>query len=236
MKKLLVILFSLLISFDSYGGWFDKTVCIENDFDLFVHTSSYNRSLTESVAVHNFRRIWGDLSTIWGTNFFGNPTPFTGKNLCKYGDQIMSKGKIIDGKFEGKWNFWDVNGQIVKEGNFKHGTGKFTEWCENGKIKSEVYYENGLLIRGTEYSYYERRKNGHKNFSGKCDFPNRVENYKSRWHTTDGIQLHWYSNGQKRYEKNYKDGKLDGKYTFWKENGQIKSVKYYKDDECISGC
>ena len=29
MKKLLIFLFSLMISFNSYGGWFDKTICVE---------------------------------------------------------------------------------------------------------------------------------------------------------------------------------------------------------------
>ena len=29
MKKLLLFLFSLLISFNSYGGLFDKTICLE---------------------------------------------------------------------------------------------------------------------------------------------------------------------------------------------------------------
>ncbi len=37
------------------------------------------------------------------------------------------------------------------------------------------------------------------------------------------------------FEKNYKDGKEDGKSIEWYLNGQIKSEKNYKDGECISG-
>jgi len=31
MKKLLILLFSILLSFNSYGGLFDKTVCVETE-------------------------------------------------------------------------------------------------------------------------------------------------------------------------------------------------------------
>ena len=56
MKKLLILLFSILISFNSYGGFFDKTVCVDTD-----------------------AQIRNDLY------YLPNETkPFTGKNLCKY--------------------------------------------------------------------------------------------------------------------------------------------------------
>ncbi len=36
-----------------------------------------------------------------------------------------------------------------------------------------------------------------------------------------GKNLCKYENGQKQTEGNYKDGKLDGKWTYWNENGHI---------------
>ena len=45
----------------------------------------------------------------------------------------------------------------------------------------------------------------------------------------------YYENGQIKIERNYKDDKLDGKWTYWHENGQIKSEKNYKVGMCISG-
>jgi antitoxin component YwqK of YwqJK toxin-antitoxin module len=39
----------------------------------------------------------------------------------------------------------------------------------------------------------------------------------------------YYRNGQIEREKNYKDGKLDGKYTLYYYNGEIKSEKNFKD-------
>ena len=52
---------------------------------------------------------------------------------------------------------------------------------------------------------------------------------------TDNQIICKYENGQKSEERNYKDGKQDGKWTEWDENGQIKSEATYKDGECVSG-
>ena len=38
-----------------------------------------------------------------------------------------------------------------------------------------------------------------------------------------------YQNGEKRFEGNYKDGKVDGLYRFWYENGQKSYEENYKD-------
>ena len=39
----------------------------------------------------------------------------------------------------------------------------------------------------------------------------------------------YYRNGQIEKEKNYKDGELDGKWTYYRENGQIEIEENYKD-------
>jgi len=73
MKKLLLLLLSLLISFNSYG-LFEKTICIETDVQ--------DRS---------------------GIIYLPNKTkPFTGNNLCQYENgQNKSEGKVKDGKLDG---------------------------------------------------------------------------------------------------------------------------------------
>ena len=88
MKKLVVILFSFLISFNSHGGLFDKTICVETDSQL-----------------RN------------GVIYLPNKTkPFSGKNLCKYENgQNKSKGKVEDGKKNKLWTEWKENGQIIFE-------------------------------------------------------------------------------------------------------------------------
>ena len=43
----------------------------------------------------------------------------------------------------------------------------------------------------------------------------------------------WFESGQIKSERNYKDSKRDGKSTSWNKNSQIKSEKIYKDDELV---
>ena len=143
MKKTLNIfvlfLFLILISFDSYGGWFDNTVCVETDAQI--------RS---------------------GIIYLLNETkPFTGKNSCEWNEdgQVNSKGEVKDGKKEGKWTFWNENGQKKAEGNFKDGKqdGKWTYWFENGQIWWEGNYKdgkrNGKQTRWFENGQIEAQEN-----------------------------------------------------------------------------
>ena len=122
MKKILIIfvlfLFPILISFNSYGDLFDKTVCVETDAQI-RNGIFYLSNEAES---------------------------FTGKNLCEYEDnQIQSKGEVKDGKKDGKWTYWHENGQIRLEGNYRDSRldGKWTYWYENGQIRLETKYKEG---------------------------------------------------------------------------------------------
>jgi len=45
----------------------------------------------------------------------------------------------------------------------------------------------------------------------------------------EGKKIKYYENGQKRYETNYKDGKIDGQTIMWYENGQKYYEHNYKD-------
>ena len=153
MKKLLVLLFSLLISFNSYGlfGLFEKTVCVDTD------------------AQERDRVI-----------YLPNETkPFTGKNQCKYENgQIESEGNVKDGKEDGKWTRWYENGQIMIVSNIIDGRvdGKVTWWYENGQKTGEQYYKDGKHD-GNHFLWYENGQiNAKANWKdGKCisgDCPN----------------------------------------------------------------
>lgn len=52
-------------------------------------------------------------------------------------------------------------------------------------------------------------------------------NYKNG--RREGKFYRWYKNGQKSYEENYKNGELDGKQSYWYDNGQKDSVDNYKN-------
>ena len=44
-----------------------------------------------------------------------------------------------------------------------------------------------------------------------------------------GKWIEWYENGQKRFEDNYKNGKLHGHSICWYEDGKIDYEDNYKD-------
>ena len=125
MKTLLtlfVLFFSSSISFNSYGGLFDKTVCVETD--------AQDRN---------------------GIIYLPNETkPFTGKNLCEYENgQVETKGEIKDGKYDGKWTSWYENGQIESEAKYKDGKidGKLIYWDESGQVGRTVCIETDAQDR-----------------------------------------------------------------------------------------
>ena len=153
----------LLISVNSYSGWFDKTICVETD----------------------------SLET-GGIIYLPNETtPFTGKNFCKHANgEKKSKGKVEDGKRYELWNEWYENGEIKFETSFNDGQiekrknyenenivgqtlffyhtnnqlkvqvewkldsvdskfkkhGKETRWYENGQKKSEAIFKDNELV------------------------------------------------------------------------------------------
>ena len=142
LKKLLLLLFLTLISFNSYG-WFGKTVCVATD-----------------------TQIRNDLYYLPSTT-----KPFSGKDLCKNENgQIITEGKVKKGKFVsrtkylyyengqkwyegtykddkdvGEWTYWHKNGQKYREGTYKDdmADGKYTEWYENGQKYREGNYKDG---------------------------------------------------------------------------------------------
>ena len=256
MKNLLILLFSLLISFNSYGGLFDKTVCVETDSQLRD-----------------------------GVIYLPNKTkPFSGKNLCKYENgQNKSKGKIKDGKKNELWTEWEENGQIklertynfeqiVRERNYQNSVemnDTSFSFNEKGLLEIKGNYKDGNLVGETKFLYNENDKiEEESNFIfGNLNITTYHYYYKngqkqSVSNVKDGKGIgkntQWYENGQKEVEGNFKDGVPDGTWTAWDENGQIQGEesfkngkldgkvtrltkngiyleKYYKDGECISG-
>ena len=96
MKKLLLLLFSILISSPTrfVDSLFEKTICVETD-----------------------------AQKRYGVIYLPNKTkPFTGENLCKYENgQKSVEGKIKDGERNGKWTWWYESGEIEIEATFKDG-------------------------------------------------------------------------------------------------------------------
>ena len=228
MKKLLILLFTLLISLNSYGV---------PEFDFSSDTFC----------------VWSPKVQVRDGLFYlpNQQKPYSGENLCVYlsNGQYYSQGEIIKGLRDGKWTEWHENGQKEWEENFKDGDlvkrtqflyydnnqikseinfkddkkgGKSTIWYKNGQIESERYYKDNQL--NGKSTYWD--KNGQKFIDA---------NYKDD--NPDGKWTFWKNNGQKDEERNYKEGDLVDKtiFKYGYFTGHLKSVKKYKDGKCISG-
>ena len=95
MKKLLILLFSTLISFNSYG----EVVGLDFSLDTFCEESP-------KVQVRNNRYYLPNTEK-----------PYSGKTLCVFSSngQYYSRGNIKNGLWDGKMTHWFENGQLHNE-------------------------------------------------------------------------------------------------------------------------
>ena len=142
MKKLIIILSSILISINSYSGVFNATVCFETDGqnivflpnDINPYTGKYLCKYDNGQKEKEGRYKDGKLDGKW-TVWYNN-------------GQTWYEGNYKDGKLDGKWTWWNKSGQKVRQKNYKNGKldGKLIEWFQfNGEIKREESYKNGKL-------------------------------------------------------------------------------------------
>ena len=90
-----------------------------------------------------------------------------------------------------------------------------------------VEMDNGLWtekfsdepISGKVYGYFGKESNPKKVYIGNMVNGKKEGRWKSYYHST----------GKKKYDENYKDGKLGELRTEWYENGNIKSITSHKE-------
>jgi len=231
MKKLLILLFSLLISSNSYGGLFDKTVCVE--------TETVERG---------------------GLIYLPNKTkPFSGKNLCEYeSGQYKSQGKIKKGVKDGKWTYWFKNGAIKPESEYKDGVKIVPPICNGSYLPNNTDLEesgdfyslknDNIPFSGTticrvisdddNYGWFDMKLTWELGLPAirneKAYYPNGNQMWD--WNQTFfesmpvGKQTEWYENGQIKQEQNYnEDGMEDGKFIYWNEDGKKEKEVNWKD-------
>jgi len=180
MKKLLVLLFSILISFNSYGlfGLFEETICPETD-----------------------AQIRNDLYYLPNTT-----KPFTGNILCEFikrsnYEVISATGKVKKGKlFSQTITWYDKDRKIYRvldttkfsKTNNLPLSGKESTFYENGQIKTEENFKDGKLY-GLQTEWYE---NGQK----------AAEGY-AKDDALEGKATYWNESGQIDKEAIFKNGK-----------------------------
>jgi len=250
MKKLLILLFSILISFNSYG----ETGCSAKKLN-----DSGNINFIESTIYFQER-----------DKLFYLPNqskPYSGEDICTYKNasgQNYLKGQIKKGKKDGneiiytrnglvsgktKWKngeyaqmtayFYNDDGIKVEEKNLKEPSvyhGKQITWFDSGQINTETNFKDGKLD-GKLTSWHEngqkalqyKIKDG-KPYGKSTEWYESGEIYKKIIYKDDVQQwTEWYKNGQMRTESNWVDENLNGKWTEWHENGKIQHIYYLKN-------
>jgi len=83
--------------------------------------------------------------------------PYTGKCYQYYkSGQKGLKGQFVNGKRDGRWDYWYSDGQQKLSIEYRNGikTGAWLFWYPNGQLKSKTYYVNGKL-EGMNFWWYE---------------------------------------------------------------------------------
>ena len=132
-----------------------------------------------------------------------------------------------NGTFEVKWS----NGKTRYKWDYKDGKradGKSKSWHENGELKQDIEWKNGLR-EGSHVSYHDNGEkeseatllNGqpHGLYTVWDKDGNKINESRFVNGTHHGVRTQWHSNGQKKLECESDMGKQVGKILLRNENG-----------------
>ena len=229
MKKLLLLLFLVMILFTFYSGiksYYYSNEQIKSEENYKDNNAGNNYTKWYDWA-NPQNQIWRELNHL-DVQVSQDSSRLDGmRSYSHENGQIGIELNYKDGKYEGKSTWWYENGQKKYEVNFKDGKedGKWSHWSKNGKTRSEVNYKDGKL-NGKYTKWYE---------SGQKDFERNYIDSQSfnDWSGANGKWIRWNENGQIQSVEQYKDGKQDGKWSNWNKNGQLWRELNYKDDKYV---
>jgi antitoxin component YwqK of YwqJK toxin-antitoxin module len=136
----------------------------------------------------------------------------------------LVEGQYLDGKSEGKWNFWGTNGKVIKTETYRNGKfdGAWTLFREDGSKERDVSYKAGK--RDGKWILYDA--------AGK-NKPVEQQEYKAddskAEANPDGTWINWYPDGKKKSETHFKNGQIDGEQTRWYPDGNKRESQSFKD-------
>lgn len=125
------------------------------------------------------------------------------------------RGKLINGKKNGEWVTYFVNGQLARVDNYRDDTlhGRQIHYTPEGFYKLRAIYKMGIKID----SFYSYNSNGQVN----------IINYRDSTGTPQGRMWTYDANGQMIQTGQYKDGKFDGEFRTFYRTGQVKTIEQY---------
>lgn len=160
--------------------------------------------------------------------------------------QIMSDRFMKRGKPDSLMVIYHPNGKKYKEVTYiqdKSGNemihGKETTWYENGNIRSEVIFKQGIP-QGSAFTYYDDgakesetpyNSNGQKHGNETLWYANGTVKETTPYSNGDihGIKKEYYQNGKCKKEYTYVKNVLAGICKTYFENGKLQTECTYKD-------
>ena len=147
------------------------------------------------------------------------------------------------GRRQGYWKVYDVNGNIKFEGAFKNDlpTGTFKYYYEDGKIKAvsemyengkrsrtKVFHNNGRLM--AEGNYLDRKKDSVWTYYSDYDgILMSREPYSDG--ELNGVVINYFPGGRIAEELPYRNGLKNGVWKRYFTDGKIKLKANYVDDK-----
>ena len=119
---------------------------------------------------------------------------------------------------DGKWTNWFENGTIRSEENYNKGSmiGNWKVWYENGQLESDINFISG---KSTHF-----HKNGKKHSEGGiADGMINTGKWKG-----------FYENGNINYEGTYSEnGQKEGTWIWYDEKGKVTTTQLYKNGDLV---
>jgi hypothetical protein len=125
------------------------------------------------------------------------------------------RGNLINGKRDGEWITYFVNGQLAAVENYRNDTlhGRQIHYSPQGFYKLRANYKMGIKVD----SFYLYNSNGQVN----------IIDYRDSTGTPQGQLRTYDTNGQMIQTGQYKDGEFDGEFRTFYRTGQLETIKYF---------
>lgn len=143
--------------------------------------------------------------------------------------KIKIVGKVVDNDETGEWKYYYYSGKLEKTGNFLKGvgTGNWKFYNPDGLLSMErTLSETGNII-GDENNYYKGKKVSTYTYAkdklvgiSYWDLNGKQLEKSGNAKGTFAAKI-YYSNGPLYGSGNYKDGQLDGKWTYYYPDGGV---------------
>ena len=129
MKKLFILLFSILISFNSYG---------ETESDYYSNGQIKTEATYKDGKLDGKSHMWHENGQKWEEGNYKDDKE-DGKWTGWYANgQKLYEGNFKDGEYDGIWTEWDENGHIKAKATFLNGR------CISGDCDS--FYQNEFFL------------------------------------------------------------------------------------------